>query len=165
VRLPAYLDERFTPPAPSIYSQIESKAIVGRQNLSFLIDTGASATTILDPDLKRLGIDWNSLTRFLDHSVVSVEQWRRASSTTGDFSLEPGPAKLLRRSSQYTLQNMTKTDWTNTVSNSSCNFPAYLEETSSKDTDSYMTNPANKSTSRNEPPSEQEHTFLKRKNA
>jgi hypothetical protein len=40
-----------------------------------------------------------------------------------------------------------------------------LEETSSKDTDSYMTNPANKSTSRNEPPSEQEHTFLKRKNA
>jgi hypothetical protein len=47
VRLPAYLDERFTPPAPSIYSQIETKAIGGRQNLSFLIDTGASATTIL----------------------------------------------------------------------------------------------------------------------
>ncbi len=63
MKLPAYLDERFTPPAPSIYSQIESKAIVGRQNLSFLIDTGASATTILDPDLKRLGIDWNSLTK------------------------------------------------------------------------------------------------------
>jgi hypothetical protein len=63
VRLPAYLDERFTPPAPSIYSQIETKAIFGRQNLSFLIDTGASATTILDPDLKRLGIDWNSLTK------------------------------------------------------------------------------------------------------
>ncbi len=61
MRLPGYLDERFTPAAPSIYSQIETKAIEGRKNLSFLIDTGASVTTILDPDLKRLGVIWNNL--------------------------------------------------------------------------------------------------------
>ena len=63
MRLPGYLDESFTPPAPSIYCQIESRTIMGTQNLSFLIDTGASATTILDPDLERLGIDWNSLAK------------------------------------------------------------------------------------------------------
>ncbi len=63
MRLPGYLDERFTPPAPSIYSQIETKVITGRRSLSFLIDTGASATTILDPDLERLGIDWNNLAK------------------------------------------------------------------------------------------------------
>jgi len=65
VRLPAYLDERFTPPAPSIYSQIESKAIIGRQNLSFLIDTAASATTILDPDLILIGKKMDYIPRAL----------------------------------------------------------------------------------------------------
>ena len=63
MKLPGYLDERFTPPAPSIYAQIETKVLEGRQSLAFLIDTGASATTILDPDLERLGIDWNSLVK------------------------------------------------------------------------------------------------------
>jgi hypothetical protein len=54
VRLPAYLDERFTPPAPSIYSQIESKAIAGRQNLSFLIDTAKHDQDRLDKHGKQL---------------------------------------------------------------------------------------------------------------
>jgi hypothetical protein len=40
VRLPAYLDERFTPPAPPIYSQIESKTIMGR----FAMGDGAEKT-------------------------------------------------------------------------------------------------------------------------
>ncbi len=61
MRPPSYLDERFIQPAPSIYAQIETRVIAGRRSLAFPIDTGASATTILDPDMERLGASWNSL--------------------------------------------------------------------------------------------------------
>ena len=63
MKLHGYLDERFTPTAPSIYAQIETSALTGRHSLTFLMDTGASVTTILDPDLVRLGIDWNRLAK------------------------------------------------------------------------------------------------------
>ena len=63
MKLHGYFDERFTPPAPSIYAQIETRALVGRQSLVFLMDSGASVTTVLDPDLVRLGIDWKRLVK------------------------------------------------------------------------------------------------------
>jgi hypothetical protein len=61
VKLPGYLDPSFVPPAPSIYAQIESGVLKGRGTVAFLVDTGASVTTIMDRDRDRLGIDWNRL--------------------------------------------------------------------------------------------------------
>ena len=61
MRIHGYLDDRYTPPAPSIYARIEAKDIHGTPSLAFLIDTGASVTTILDSDLVKLGLDWNGL--------------------------------------------------------------------------------------------------------
>jgi len=61
VKLPGYLDPSFVPPAPSIYAQIESGVLQGRGTAAFLVDTGASVTTIMDRDRDRLGIDWNRL--------------------------------------------------------------------------------------------------------
>ncbi len=61
MKLEGYFDERFTPPAPSIRAQIEASGLEGRHSLALLIDTGASVTTILDPDLVRLKIGWNRL--------------------------------------------------------------------------------------------------------
>jgi hypothetical protein len=63
VKLPGYLDPSFTPSAPSIYSQLESRVLEGRQPVSFLIDTGSSVTTILDRDRERLGLGWNKLAK------------------------------------------------------------------------------------------------------
>ncbi len=82
MKLPGYLDERFAPPAPSIYAQIETRVLEGRQSLAFLIDTGASATTILDPDLERLGIDWNSLVDF-EGQQAALCTFSRVSSRAG----------------------------------------------------------------------------------
>jgi len=61
VKLPCYLDPSFVPPAPSIYAQIESGVLQGRGTAAFLVDTGASVTTIMDRDRDRLGIEWNRL--------------------------------------------------------------------------------------------------------
>ena len=61
MRLPGYLDESFKPPAPSIYARLESTVLSGTWTIAFLIDTGASVTTILDPDRERLGILWDRL--------------------------------------------------------------------------------------------------------
>jgi hypothetical protein len=61
VKLPGYLDPSFVPPAPSIYAQIESGVLQTRGTVAFLVDTGASVTTIMDRDRDRLGIDWTRL--------------------------------------------------------------------------------------------------------
>jgi hypothetical protein len=61
VKLPGYLDPSFSPPAPSIYAQLESKVLQRRQTIAFLVDTGASVTTVMDRDRERLGVEWNRL--------------------------------------------------------------------------------------------------------
>ena len=63
MRLPGYLDYRFSPPAPSISVQLESVALGFRRTLRFLIDTGASTTVILDRDARRLRLDWERLAK------------------------------------------------------------------------------------------------------
>lgn len=55
----------FGPPAPSIYAPLESRVLHGRGTVAFLIDTGASVTTILDLDIERLGIQWGN--RFIGY--------------------------------------------------------------------------------------------------
>ncbi len=63
MRLPGYLDYRFSPPAPSVSAQLESASLGLKRTVRLLIDTGASTTVILDRDLRRLGIDWDRLTK------------------------------------------------------------------------------------------------------
>ncbi len=63
MRIPGFLEPRFSPPAPSIAAEVESQTLGIRRPLVFLIDTGASVTVLLDRDVERLGIDWDGLAR------------------------------------------------------------------------------------------------------
>lgn len=63
MRIPGFLEPLFSPPAPSIAAEVESRTLGIRRPLIFLIDTGASVTVLLDRDVERLGIDWDSLAR------------------------------------------------------------------------------------------------------
>ncbi len=63
MRLPGYLDPRFSPPAPSIAAELESRNLRLKASVSFLIDAEASATVLLDRDVKRLSLDWEKLGR------------------------------------------------------------------------------------------------------
>ncbi len=62
MRIPGFLEARFSPPAPSVAAEIESPALQ-RRPLVFLMDTGASVTVLLDRDVERLGIDWDGLVK------------------------------------------------------------------------------------------------------
>lgn len=61
MKLPGYLDYRFSPPAPSVSVQLESAKLRFGRTLRLLIDTGASTTVVLDRDLRRLGVEWTRL--------------------------------------------------------------------------------------------------------
>ncbi len=56
MRIPCYFDNRFEPPAPFIKATLESKALSIRKPVCFHVDTGASATILLDKDIYYLGI-------------------------------------------------------------------------------------------------------------
>ena len=55
MRIRGFLSRRFEPPAPLIEASIYLPSM-GERQLILLIDTGASATTILDSDAGRFGI-------------------------------------------------------------------------------------------------------------
>lgn len=56
MRIPCYFDNRFEPPAPFIKATLESKALGFRKPVCLHVDTGASATILLDKDIYYLGI-------------------------------------------------------------------------------------------------------------
>jgi len=55
LKVRGYLSSRFEPPAPLIEALINLPTI-GERHIVLLIDTGASATTLLDSDASRFGI-------------------------------------------------------------------------------------------------------------
>ena len=61
MRVLCYFDNRFEPPAPFVRATIESKTLKIRKPVHFHIDTGASATTLLDKDSYYLGINLRKL--------------------------------------------------------------------------------------------------------
>jgi len=63
MRVDGYLDERYEPPAPFVRATVVSKSLELRHVVSFLVDTGAGVTTLLDRDVKRLRIDVEKLKR------------------------------------------------------------------------------------------------------
>mgnify|MGYP001039829867 CR=1 FL=1 len=63
MRIDGYLDERYDPPAPFLRATVVSKGVGLRHVVNFLVDTGAAVTTLLDRDVKRLGIDVEKLKR------------------------------------------------------------------------------------------------------
>ncbi|MGQ9597326.1 MAG: hypothetical protein ACUVQY_09955 [Thermoproteota archaeon] len=56
MRILCYFDNRFEPPAPFIKAMLESKALGIRKPVCFHVDTGASATILLDKDIHYLGV-------------------------------------------------------------------------------------------------------------
>ncbi|MBO3808268.1 MAG: hypothetical protein FGF50_01540 [Candidatus Brockarchaeota archaeon] len=56
MRIPCYFDNRFEPPAPFIKAMLESRALGFRKPVCFHVDTGASATILLDKDICYLRI-------------------------------------------------------------------------------------------------------------
>jgi len=61
MRILCYFDNRFEPPAPFVRATLESKTLKIRKPVHFHIDTGASATTLLDKDTYYLGINTRKL--------------------------------------------------------------------------------------------------------
>ena len=61
MRILCYFDSRFEPPAPFLRATVESKTLKIRKPIHFHIDTGASATTMLDKDTLYLGINARKL--------------------------------------------------------------------------------------------------------
>ena len=61
MRILCYFDNRFEPPAPFVRVTIKSKSSKIRKPVHFHIDTGASATTLLDKDTYYLGINTRKL--------------------------------------------------------------------------------------------------------
>ena len=61
MRILCYFDNRFEPPAPFVRATVESKILKIRRLVHFHIDTGASATTLLDKDAYYLGINIRKL--------------------------------------------------------------------------------------------------------
>jgi len=55
LRVRGFLSSRYKPPAPLVEALINVPPI-GERHIVLLIDTGASATTILDSDASRFGI-------------------------------------------------------------------------------------------------------------
>jgi len=56
MRITCYFDNRFEPPAPFVKAILESKTLDFRKPVCFHVDTGASATILLDKDVHYLGI-------------------------------------------------------------------------------------------------------------
>lgn len=56
MRISYYFDNRFEPPAPFIKVMLESRVLGFRKPVCFHVDTGASATILLDKDIYYLGI-------------------------------------------------------------------------------------------------------------
>lgn len=63
MKVRGFFDERFRPPAPFIGAVLESSSLGLRRPLNFHVDTGASVTTILDKDIRYLGISVENLRR------------------------------------------------------------------------------------------------------
>jgi len=63
VRLRGYFNRRFEPPAPFMRLFLELKDLNVKGFVNFLIDTGASTTTLLDKDVELLGLDIGNLRR------------------------------------------------------------------------------------------------------
>jgi len=61
MRILCYFDNRFEPPAPFVRAPLESKTLKIMKPIHFHIDTGASATTLLDKDTYYLGINTRKL--------------------------------------------------------------------------------------------------------
>ncbi len=71
MRIPCYFDNRFEPPAPFIKATLESKTLGFRKPISFHVDTGSSATILLDKDIYYLGIAIERL-RELERKVGEI---------------------------------------------------------------------------------------------
>ncbi len=56
MRIPCYFDSRFEPPAPFVRATVNLESLNIRESLRLHIDTGASATVLLDRDVNYLGI-------------------------------------------------------------------------------------------------------------
>ena len=57
MKIEGYFDPDFKPPAPFVDAIIISEETGIRHKVSFLIDTGASMTILLDKDVKDIGLD------------------------------------------------------------------------------------------------------------
>ena len=123
MKLPGYLDPSFVPPAPSIYAQIESGVLQGRGTVAFLVDTGASVTTIMDRDRDRLGIDWDRLdkTKRPLSGIGGTVDTRIIRDGILLFKTDTGAQS--ERDSGFTLRNTIPREWTVMEENLSCSFP------------------------------------------
>ncbi|MEE8185989.1 MAG: hypothetical protein V3T96_06315, partial [Thermodesulfobacteriota bacterium] len=60
VRIKGYLNHYYEPPAPFVEGVLSSENF-NHHSLDLLIDSGASATILLDKDVEALGIEVNKL--------------------------------------------------------------------------------------------------------
>jgi hypothetical protein len=58
-----FLERKFEPPAPFVRAVVVSRVLNASRLVDFHVDTGASASIILDKDLRYLGLDLGGLKR------------------------------------------------------------------------------------------------------
>jgi len=102
LRIRGFITSRFAPPAPVLRAHFRNPHIGVQDYITFLLDTGASITTILDRDAIRLGLTLNYARRNLKPTpqrmvgIGGPAETYPLSSSELMFSLEEGGEHLER---------------------------------------------------------------------